>query len=578
GAARRHRPRPAAVPRGAQRAARGRRQRLPVRPEGPGGVRRVRPHAAADGRAVRLAVAAGVLLVPAPQRPGRPAHPRPGRHRPPGPGLLRGVQQGRGDVRQARHRPGRARRGRRAGVRHDEHRLQPGAVRRLAADAELPPHPADDRPRGGRPRDRAGRPQGRSAGEADQRARLVAPRVLAGAVVRRPAERRVRRRPGRPVQPAPPAPAQGRREGQAARAADRAGPRRAAAARAGAVGDGADRDGRAVPRAGGEGGAAVGPPPADADPPAAPVRRPRRGPPARQRAAELLGAPGRRRHAHARADRVHGRQLVAGRQFRPAAAPQHAGEQVGRRGREAPAKGLVRQRQRDRGRDEADRPGPDRGAAGRLPAGPAHVRPGRRRLPPAAADRRPAGPESAGVPQRAGADRPRPARPPRGGADRLRKSHRDGRAGADRQGDGRRGPAGVPPADGAGRRGAGEPGRVYVYAVPHAGAEAGPVPAPDRPAAVLRRPGVQAAGRPRRPRGGAGRDPHVQPAGRPRDGGCRPVVARAAEGEDPPRRGRSGDAAADAPVQHTGGGAGGVLRTGRPAGRQGLPRRDGRDV
>ena len=63
---------------------------------------------AAVGRPGRLAGAAGVLRLAPAQRPDGLRDPRPGRHGPPRPGLLRGLQQGRGDLRQARHRPRRA--------------------------------------------------------------------------------------------------------------------------------------------------------------------------------------------------------------------------------------------------------------------------------------------------------------------------------------------------------------------------------------------------------------------------------------------------------------------------------------
>ena len=78
------------------------------------------------GPAGRLAGAAGVLLLAPAQRPDGAVDPRPGHHGPPRPGLLRGLQQGRGGVRQARRST--ARRSTTtgtAGLRHDEHRLQP---------------------------------------------------------------------------------------------------------------------------------------------------------------------------------------------------------------------------------------------------------------------------------------------------------------------------------------------------------------------------------------------------------------------------------------------------------------------
>ena len=81
-------------------------------------------------------------------------------------------------------------------------------------------------------------------------------------------------------------------------------------------------DGRAVQGTTAARGARLGPPAAAAAAATAAVRRTGRCPRAGQRPAELLGAAGRRRDAHPRPDRLHRRQLVAGRQLRPAAAAQ----------------------------------------------------------------------------------------------------------------------------------------------------------------------------------------------------------------------------------------------------------------
>ena len=124
---------PAPVPRGDVRPLRRRRQRLPLRAQGPHRLPRLPPDAPRVGEPGRLAGAAGVLLLAAPQRPARLRHPRPGRHGPPRPGAVRGLQQGRGHLRQARHRPRGLRPRRGAGLRHHQHRLQPGAVRRASS-------------------------------------------------------------------------------------------------------------------------------------------------------------------------------------------------------------------------------------------------------------------------------------------------------------------------------------------------------------------------------------------------------------------------------------------------------------
>ncbi len=66
----------------------------------------------------------------------------------PGPGPVRGLQQGRGSLCEARRGSRRFRARRETGLRHDERGLQPVALPGLAADAELPRDPAEHRPGG----------------------------------------------------------------------------------------------------------------------------------------------------------------------------------------------------------------------------------------------------------------------------------------------------------------------------------------------------------------------------------------------------------------------------------------------
>ena len=215
----------------------------------------------------------------------------------------------------------------------------------------------------------------------------------------------------RSLQRAAASPAARRPQGQTPRHAGRAGARRAAAAGAGALGDGHPRLGRHVHGPAAEGGARLGTPASVAAPAVAPF--------VETVEVHLLGsglpsfwvlrAGGMT--ADARPDRLHRRQLVAGAQLRPAVAAQDARRRSSWRRPRPPGRPLEGRRRRAGQGDrrlkwealiEALQLGCQQGRH--------HVRPGRRRLPPPAADRRPARPREARIPQRARADRPRPGR------------------------------------------------------------------------------------------------------------------------------------------------------------------------
>ena len=247
---------PAPVPRGDGRALRRRRQRLPLRPQGPDRV----PGLSAD--------AAGIVEPRTPGRPSASISPGScGTTRPPSSSSTRSSRStptrscSRSSARTRGPTPSSASTSTPssppavADLRHDQHRLQPGPVPGAPADAELPRDPAQHRPGGGEVRHDRG---GRGPREADPRARFVAPGVPPGPVLGRPAARAVRPGPHRPVQ-RPPAPPDARRpQGPAAGLADRAGPRRSPEAGPGALERGDPGDGRPLLRARGRGSSGSG--------------------------------------------------------------------------------------------------------------------------------------------------------------------------------------------------------------------------------------------------------------------------------------------------------------------------------
>ena len=284
---------------GALGAARGGQERLPLRPEGQDGVPRVQAHEAAGLGHEPLGGAARLRRLARAQRPARVHDPRPHRLRAPG-----RSSSSRSSARTRDRTPSSASTGRALGGGGEK---KYGTTNIDFSDAL---HAGVQRMRSYRA-DAHRRREGR--GEARDRRRprrdgeegraCPTPGCAASSRCSRRAPCRARWSASRrwtsttcSATCASTATSEGR-----PRRALRAGPRRAAAPRARALGDGADHDGRAsTPAAHAAGHPRLGPPPADARAAHPALRRAGRRAPARIGPAELLGAPRGAPHLHPR--------------------------------------------------------------------------------------------------------------------------------------------------------------------------------------------------------------------------------------------------------------------------------------
>ena len=257
GPARRPRQGPAPVPRGDVRPLRRRRQRLPLRPQGPDRLPRLpaacsarRPTSASGRRSRRTSPGCSATTRSPSASSTRSSRSTPTRSSSRSSARTRAPTPGSASTATPSTAAGDA------GLRHDQHRLQP---RRCFDGVQQMRSYRETRLRIGHER----RDVATAAARQVLEKKIQVPdswlrgflQVQSAATL--PLDH-VPPRADRPVQRAPPPAAARRPQGQAPRPAVRAGPRRAAAAGAGAVGDGAHRDRRRVPRQGGAASSASG--------------------------------------------------------------------------------------------------------------------------------------------------------------------------------------------------------------------------------------------------------------------------------------------------------------------------------